>query len=209
MLDQIRTCEIESLSGEVLGLDQLLVGASAALGRRRVRQLPPTGLIGHDRACKPPAGHNDTAGEPVRDPSRGLAGGLSFGRDPDHPELSPRHPDVLHRYPRQVSGGTVTEESLEVRRVLGRQGVVTVVVLVDPDTGQLTEPPDYLTHGFAHDEQGFDGATPAIEKALSELSGPAARTAARQEQAVAAAVSMWIRRVQNRAPVVVVVLVDA
>jgi ribonuclease J len=105
--------------------------------------------------------------------------------------------------------GTVTEESLEVRRVLGQQGVVTVVVLVDPDTGQLTEPPDYLTRGFAHDEQGFDGATPVIEKALSELSGPAARTSARQEQAVAAAVTTWIRRVKNRAPVVVVVLVDA
>lgn len=34
IFDQIRTGEIETLSGEVFGFDELLVGADGAIGRR-------------------------------------------------------------------------------------------------------------------------------------------------------------------------------
>lgn len=107
MLDQIRTGEIKTLSSEILGLDQLLIGANGALGRRRPRHPPPAGLIGDDRTGEPPACHDDTAGEPVRDPSCRLTCRLSLGRGPDHTELGPWHPDVPYGYPCQFGRGDV------------------------------------------------------------------------------------------------------
>ena len=52
--------------------------------------------------------------------------------------------------------GGATEESLTVRRNLAEEGVVTIVALADPDTGKLTEKPDFLAHGFEHDVSAFD-----------------------------------------------------
>lgn len=109
MLDQIPTLEIETLSGEVLGLDHFFVGVGAALCRRRIRQLAPTGLVGDDRARKPTARHDDTTGVPIRHASRGLTGGLSFGRGPDRAELRSRHPNVVRGDPGQVGHGHIHE----------------------------------------------------------------------------------------------------
>ncbi len=66
-------------------------------------------------------------------------------------------------------GGT-TEESLHVRRTLAEEGVLTIICIVDPDTGKVAEEPDYLAHGFAPDAMDFDNATPAIQKALIKAS---------------------------------------
>ena len=63
--------------------------------------------------------------------------------------------------------GGATEESLHVRRTLAEEGVITIVCIVDPDTGKLTEEPDYLAHGFEHEPGDFAKATPAIQKALT------------------------------------------
>ena len=49
----------------------------------------------------------------------------------------------------QVVGG-VTEATLKDRRTLAAEGVVTVLAIVDADTGALTDPPDFLVRGFEH-----------------------------------------------------------
>ena len=64
--------------------------------------------------------------------------------------------------------GGATEETLHVRRTLAEEGVVTIVCIVDPDTGRLTEDPDYLAHGFPPEAMDFSAATPAIQKALTK-----------------------------------------
>ena len=40
--------------------------------------------------------------------------------------------------------GGATEASLKDRRTLAEEGFITVVLLVDADTGELAEPPDFL-----------------------------------------------------------------
>jgi hypothetical protein len=42
-----------------------------------------------------------------------------------------------------TDAGSVTEASLEDRRTLATEGVITVVVIVDTDTGKLAEPPGF------------------------------------------------------------------
>ena len=48
--------------------------------------------------------------------------------------------------------GGATEASLKDRRTLAEEGFITIVALVDADTGKLTEPPEFLARGFVHDE---------------------------------------------------------
>jgi ribonuclease J len=105
--------------------------------------------------------------------------------------------------------GAITEASLDDRRALGHEGVVTVVVLVDSDTLQLAEPPDFLVRGFGHDAAELESAAPAIGKALGELTGAQARDPERQEQAITEAVSTWIRRTFGQAPVVITAVIEA
>jgi hypothetical protein len=64
--------------------------------------------------------------------------------------------------------GGATEETLHVRRTLAEEGVVTIVCIVDPDTGKLQEDPDYLAHGFPPEVMDFSAATPAIQAALTK-----------------------------------------
>ena len=51
----------------------------------------------------------------------------------------------------QTVGG-VTEATLRDRRTLAEEGVVTVLAIVDADTGKLADPPDFLVRGFVHDD---------------------------------------------------------
>src|SRR4051795_999816 len=63
--------------------------------------------------------------------------------------------------------GGATEASLKDRRTLAEEGMITVVLLVDADTGELAEPPDFLARGFVHDDSTFDAVIPVIEKTLA------------------------------------------
>src|SRR5690625_3458451 len=72
-----------------------------------------------------------------------------------------------HVYVDGTTVGVVNEHSLRDRRILSQQGVVTVIALVDPDTGKLTEEPDFITRGFM-EHFDFDGAISAVQKSLAE-----------------------------------------
>src|SRR3954468_3756777 len=52
--------------------------------------------------------------------------------------------------------GGATESSIKDRLSLAAEGVVTVVAIVDADTGGLTEAPGFLARGFVHDETPFE-----------------------------------------------------
>ncbi|WNV92104.1 ribonuclease J [Umezawaea sp. Da 62-37] len=108
----------------------------------------------------------------------------------------------------QTVGG-VTEDSLAQRRTLGEEGVITVVALVDLDTRQLAEPPDFIAHGFEHDASTFRPATAAIEKALANAAGRDVTDIAKLEQVIAREVQNWAYRSHRRRPVVIPVVIEA
>ncbi|HET6967457.1 MAG TPA: RNase J family beta-CASP ribonuclease, partial [Ornithinibacter sp.] len=105
--------------------------------------------------------------------------------------------------------GGATEETLHVRRTLAEEGVVTIVCIVDPDTGRLTEDPDYLAHGFPPEAMDFTTATPAIQKALTKASKDGIEDLEQIEELVRRAASAWAHRVHRRSPLVIPVIVDA
>ncbi|WP_432492494.1 ribonuclease J [Kineococcus auxinigenes] len=105
--------------------------------------------------------------------------------------------------------GGATEASLKDRRTLAEEGVLTVVAIIDADTGQLTDPPDFLARGFVHDERTFDAVVPLIEKALARAASDAHPDAHRLEDVIARTVASWARRVHRRAPLIIPVVIDA
>jgi ribonuclease J len=105
--------------------------------------------------------------------------------------------------------GGVTEASLKDRRTLAEEGVITVVAIVDADTGMLVEPPDFLARGFVHGDTTFDDVVPLIEKALARAAEEGVGTAVQLEQLIARTVGGWAHRAHRRSPMIIPVVVDA
>jgi ribonuclease J len=105
--------------------------------------------------------------------------------------------------------GTATEDTLAERRLLSGGGVVTVVALIDPKTNQPTEPLEFLTKGFVHDDRTFEGASAQVTKALKRAKDDKIDDIAALEEIIVDAVSGYLRRTYRREPAVMAVVVDA
>jgi ribonuclease J len=104
--------------------------------------------------------------------------------------------------------GGATEDSLKVRRNLAEEGVVTIVAIINPDTGKLTETPDFLAHGFEHDQTSFETAIPVIQKVLTKATKE--RIDPQQvEELISQAVATWAYRKYRRSPLIIPVIIDA
>ncbi len=107
------------------------------------------------------------------------------------------------------SVGEITEASLKDRRTLAEEGVITVVAIVDADTGALAEPPDFLARGFAQDESTFDAVVPVIEKALATAAQEGIGDAKQLEQLISRAVEKWAFKTYRRNPMIIPVVIEA
>jgi ribonuclease J len=105
--------------------------------------------------------------------------------------------------------GGASDASLKDRRTLGEEGVLTVVALVDADTGKLTEPPDFLAKGFEYDDKTFDALLPIIETALATAAREAIGDSHELEQLIGRAVGKWVFRTHRRQPVIIPIVIDA
>jgi len=111
-----------------------------------------------------------------------------------------------------VDGSTVggaTEDSLTDRRTLAEEGVITVVAIIDADSGRLAEPPDFLARGFVHEAASFDGAVPMIEKELARAAEEGVTDVTQLEALIARAVGGWAHRSHRRSPMIIPVVIDA
>jgi ribonuclease J len=111
-----------------------------------------------------------------------------------------------------VDGSTVggaTEASLTDRRTLAQEGVITVVAIIDGDSGLLAEPPDFLARGFVHEAASFDAAVPLIEKELARAAEEGITDGVQLEALIARAVATWAHRSHRRSPMIIPVVIDA
>jgi len=105
-------------------------------------------------------------------------------------------------------GGT-TEASLKDRRTLAEEGVITVVALVDADTGALAEPPEFLARGFGEGEASFAGVVPVIEKVLATAAREGVGAPHQLEQLIVRAVEGWAFKTYRRNPMIIPVVIEA
>ncbi|HEU5008951.1 MAG TPA: ribonuclease J [Jatrophihabitantaceae bacterium] len=108
----------------------------------------------------------------------------------------------------QTVGGA-TEASLKDRRTLAEEGFITIVAIVDADTGRLTDPLDFLARGFVHDDTTFSTVVPLIEKALAKAANEGIGDTRQLEQLIHRTVTRWARDTYRRSPIVVPIIIDA
>ncbi len=58
------------------------------------------------------------------------------------------------------SVGDITESELKDRRILGEEGFISVMVVVDSDSGKIVAGPEIHARGFAEDDEVFDELKP-------------------------------------------------
>jgi ribonuclease J len=105
--------------------------------------------------------------------------------------------------------GGATEASLKDRRTLAQEGVLTVVAIVDADTGKLAEPPDFLTRGLVHDKDAFDAVIPLLEEALGAAAKEGIGDSRQLEQIISRTVGKWAHRTHRSSPMIIPVVIDA
>jgi len=107
------------------------------------------------------------------------------------------------------SVGEITEASLKDRRTLAEEGVITVVCLVDADTGALAEPPDFLARGFIHDAKTFEPMTALIAEALLQAAKESIGDPHQLEELISRTVGRWAQRSLRRSPLIIPVVIEA
>ncbi|QWZ09158.1 ribonuclease J [Nocardioides panacis] len=105
--------------------------------------------------------------------------------------------------------GGATEATLKDRRTLAEEGVVTVLAIVDADTGKLADRPDFLVRGFVHDEHTFDAAVPVVEKTLAHAAAEGIGDAHQLEQMLGRDIGRWAERKFRRTPLIIPIVIDA
>ncbi|MCY7395727.1 MAG: ribonuclease J [Nocardioides sp.] len=108
----------------------------------------------------------------------------------------------------QTVGG-VTEALLKDRRTLAEEGVVTVLAIVDADTGRLADPPDFLVRGFVHAPDAFEPAVAVIEKCLARAADEGIGDSRALEQMLGREVARWAKRAFQREPLIIPIVIDA
>ena len=66
---------------------------------------------------------------------------------------------------------TSPRPTLKDRRILGEEGFISIIVVVDSVTGKIVAGPEIHARGFAEDDAVFDDIKPQIEAALDEAIG--------------------------------------
>ena len=108
----------------------------------------------------------------------------------------------------QTVGG-VTEATLKDRRTLAEEGVVTVLAIVDADTGRLADPPDFLVRGFVHEPHAFTPAVAVVEKCLARAAKEGIGDPHQLEQLLARDIARWAGRAFRRNPLIIPIVIDA
>jgi ribonuclease J len=104
--------------------------------------------------------------------------------------------------------GDVGEESLRDRRILGGEGFVTVVVVVDSVTGKVAAGPEILARGFSEDAAAFEEVRPLIDEALAGAAREGVNDVHQLQQLVRRTLGKWVSDTYRRRPMIIPVVVE-
>jgi len=107
-----------------------------------------------------------------------------------------------------LSVGEVTESSLKDRLILGEEGFVSVVVVIDVTNGKLVAGPEIHARGSGIDEAGFDQVRPLLEEALAGAAADGIYDAHQLGQLIRRTVGKWVSSNYRRRPMIIPVVVE-
>ncbi|MEV4092999.1 ribonuclease J [Streptosporangium saharense] len=107
-----------------------------------------------------------------------------------------------------TSVGDVTDFALKDRRILGEEGFISIVVVVDTGTGKLTGGPEIHARGSGIDPERLTEVIPQIERAIEENAADGVVDIQQVRRVVRRTVGRWVSDTYRRRPMIIPVVVE-
>ncbi|WP_434969903.1 ribonuclease J [Microbacterium sp. bgisy207] len=107
------------------------------------------------------------------------------------------------------SVGEITDADLKDRRILGEEGFISVIVVVDAATGRIISGPEIHARGFAEDAAVFESVKPKIAAALADAAQSGVRDNHALSQVVRRTIGRWVNQSLRRRPMIVPLVIEA
>ena len=104
--------------------------------------------------------------------------------------------------------GEVTESQLKDRRILGEEGFVSVIIVVDSSSGKVVGGPEVHARGSGIDDAAFGEVLPKIEEALARASADGISDPYQLRQLARRAIGKWVSDNYRRRPMIIPVVVQ-
>ena len=108
-----------------------------------------------------------------------------------------------------ASIGDITESDLKDRRILGEEGFVSVIVVIDSVSGKVSSGPEVHARGLAEDDTAFEGIKQPIVDALDQAMREGTSDTYQLQQVVRRVVGRWVNRELRRRPMIIPVVIEA
>ena len=105
--------------------------------------------------------------------------------------------------------GDISEASMKDRRILGEEGFLSVIVVVDSVTGKVVSGPEIHARGFAEDETTFADVRQPIIDAINASIAEGTSDPYQLQQTVRRVVGRWVNRAHRRRPMIIPVVIEA
>ena len=107
------------------------------------------------------------------------------------------------------SVGEITDADLKDRRILGEEGFISIIVVVEAASGRIVTGPEIHARGFAEDDAVFDAVKPKIAAALADAAHNGVRDSHALSQVVRRTVGRWVNTSYRRRPMIVPLVIEA
>ncbi|GGO75304.1 ribonuclease J [Nocardioides deserti] len=107
------------------------------------------------------------------------------------------------------SVGDITESDLKDRRILGEEGFISVIVVVDSVSGKVSGGPEIHARGNALDGASFDEVKQPIIDALDRAIAEGNTDSYQLQQTVRRVIGRWVSGTHRRRPMIIPVVIEA
>jgi ribonuclease J len=107
-----------------------------------------------------------------------------------------------------LSVGDISEGSLKDRRILGEEGIISVFLVVDSNTGKITAGPNIQARGSGIDDDAFGPAIAKMQDALSRSAQDGVIEPRQVQQLVRRVLGKWVSDTYRRRPMILPVVVE-
>ncbi len=108
-----------------------------------------------------------------------------------------------------ASVGDITESMLKDRRILGEEGFISVIVVIDSVSGKVAGGPEIHARGFAEDDSTFDDVKQPIIDALDAAVREGNTDEYQLQQTVRRVVGRWVSGKHRRRPMIIPIVIEA
>jgi ribonuclease J len=105
--------------------------------------------------------------------------------------------------------GDISELSLTDRRILGEEGFISVIAVVNTHASKIVSGPDIHARGFVGDDSVFDDVRPLIVSALEEALQEGVDDSHRLQQVIRRQLGKWVSDTHRRRPMIIPVVIQA